>query len=134
MTIPTIDLVREWHELFGVPVLSFPCVPNAERCELRERLLREELDEFADAVATGDIAEILQELMDLQYVLDGTLLEFGLYEFKDAGFAEVHRANMSKVGSDGNPIKREDGKVLKGPYFTAPDLQAVLDGDNDTEE
>jgi predicted HAD superfamily Cof-like phosphohydrolase len=132
--IPTIKLVRDWHIQFGVPVLDKPTIPDADRMQLRVDLLYEELEELEDAIAIKDIVEIFDALLDLQYIIDGSLCEFGLHKFKEAGFAEVHRSNMSKAGEDGNPIKREDGKILKGPLFTAPDLQAILGGDYDTEE
>lgn len=134
MTIPSIKLVKQWHKLFGVPVLTEPTIPNPARCKLRIDLIKEELQELEDAIEDQNIIDILDALSDLQYVLDGTYLEFGLEHLKDASFAEVHRSNMSKVGSDGQPIKREDGKILKGPYYRAPDFAPIMGGDYDTAE
>ena len=83
----------------------------------------EELDELKEALEQGDVVETLDALTDLQYVLDGAYLSFGLQDQKMAAFTEVHRSNMSKLGEDGKPIRREsDGKVLKGPDYFKPDL------------
>ena len=108
MTVPTIKLVKDWHELFGVPVQPEPIIPNKERCKLRIDLIKEELQELEDAIADQNIIDILDALSDLQYVLDGTYLEFGLGHLKEASFAEVHRSNMSKAGSDGQPLRDRD--------------------------
>jgi len=85
--------------------------------------LAEELDELKEALAAGDMVETLDALIDLQYVLDGAFLSFGLHGVKTAAFNEVHRSNMSKLGEDGKPIRREgDGKVMKGPNYFKPDM------------
>ncbi|MDK3019658.1 nucleoside triphosphate pyrophosphohydrolase family protein [Pseudodonghicola flavimaris] len=129
MTAPTgsdtLALVRAWHEAFGVPVAGTPGLP-AQRAAMRLALLEEEVAELRAAVATGDLVEVLDALCDIQYVLDGTFLEFGLHRQKAPAMAEVHRSNMSKLGADGRPVLRADGKVLKGPAFSPPDLAAVL--------
>ena len=97
--------------------------------DLRINLLAEELDELREALVAGDIVEVLDALTDLQYVLDGAYLSFGLHDVKDAAFAEVQRSNMSKLGEDGKPIRREsDGKILKGPNFFEPDLSQFIKG------
>lgn len=121
--------VGEFHRAFGVDYWSGPTVPTPERRGLRFSLLYEELKELHEAFETGNMVEILDALCDLQYVLDGTFLECGLQDFKDAAMREVHRSNMSKLGEDGKPILREDGKVIKGPNYFAPYLHAVLNGD-----
>jgi len=90
---------------------------------LRIALLEEELEELKEALANNDPQETLDALIDLQYVLDGAFLSFGLQAVKDMAFDEVHRSNMSKLGADGKPIRRpEDGKVMKGPNYFKPDL------------
>ena len=95
--------------------------------KLRLNLLQEEVDELKEALANGDTVEALDALTDIQYVLDGAYLSLGLHKLKDAAFSEVQRSNMSKLGEDGKPIRREeDGKILKGPNYFAPDLKAVL--------
>lgn len=122
---PTLEQVQEFHEAFGLPVLDAPTIPK-ERLEMRLGLLEEEMRELREAAEAGDLTEVYDALLDIQYVLDGTFLEFGMQGLKDIGFAEVHRSNMSKLGEDGKPIYREDGKVLKGPNFFRPDLAALL--------
>ncbi len=121
----SLDQVREWHEHFKVPVLDDPALPPGRR-DMRLSILEEEVRELRDAVEAGNMVEVLDALCDIQYVLDGTFLEFGLHKVKENAFAEVHASNMSKLGEDGEPILREDGKVLKGPNFRRPDLGQFL--------
>jgi predicted HAD superfamily Cof-like phosphohydrolase len=122
----TLACVRKFHEVFGAPVKNRPDISDKALNELRIRLLQEELDELKAALEAGDIVETLDALTDLQYVLDGAYLSFGLHEIKNAAFEEVQRANMSKLGEDGKPVLREsDRKVLKGPNYRAPDIKAV---------
>jgi len=94
--------------------------------QVRVSLLEEEIGELREAVEAGDMVEVLDALCDIQYVLDGAFLEFGLHSVKDAAFAEVQASNMSKLGEDGKPILREDGKILKGPNFRPPNLAQFL--------
>ena len=115
----TIEQVREFHR-------TFVTQPDEVIQKCRLDLLKEELKELEDAVAAGNRVEILDALTDLQYVLDGTYIVFGLCHLKDEAFAEVHKSNMSKLGSDGKPIYREDGKVLKGPNYQPPNLRRFL--------
>ena len=123
MSKSTLERVQEFHETYGLPVLSAPDISDEKTNTLRINLLAEELDELKEALAAGDMVEVLDALTDLQYVLDGAYLSFGLQDKKEAAFAEVHASNMSKLGEDGKPIRREsDGKVLKGPNYFKPDL------------
>lgn len=123
MSKSTLDMVKEFHETYGLPVLPEPNITDAKTNALRINLLAEELDELTEALKDGDIVEVLDALTDLQYVLDGAYLSFGLQDKKMPAFTEVHRSNMSKLGEDGKPIRREsDGKVLKGPNYFKPDL------------
>jgi len=123
MTKTTLIQVQEFHETYGLPVKSEPHISDAQTNALRINLLAEELDELREALEAGDMVEVLDALTDLQYVLDGAYLSFGLHDVKQAAFDEVHRSNMSKLGADGKPIRREgDGKVLKGPNFFEPAL------------
>lgn len=123
----TLEQVQEFHETYGLPVLSSPDISDEKTNALRINLLAEELDELKEALAQGDLVETLDALIDLQYVLDGAFLSFGLQGLKKEAFDEVHRSNMSKLGEDGKPIRREsDGKVLKGPHFFQPDLKKFL--------
>ncbi|MDB6180253.1 nucleoside triphosphate pyrophosphohydrolase family protein [Paracoccus fistulariae] len=121
----TLAIVQEWHEAFDVPVEESPVIPEA-RVQMRLALLEEEVAELRAAAQAGDLVEVLDALCDIQYVLDGTFLEFGLHKLKDRAMAEVHDSNMSKLGADGRPVLREDGKVLKGPSFRRPDLARIL--------
>lgn len=127
MTKTTLTQVQEFHETYGLPVLSAPDVSDEKTNALRINLLAEELDELKEALAAGDLVETLDALIDLQYVLDGAFLSFGLHHVKEAAFDEVHRSNMSKLGEDGKPIRREsDGKVLKGPNYFRPDITQFI--------
>ncbi|MDB5110805.1 MAG: Phosphoribosyl-ATP pyrophosphohydrolase, partial [Mucilaginibacter sp.] len=92
-----LNQVAEFHTTFKHPILPAPVIPSKERCELRIALLAEELKELQQAVEDNNLVEVADALCDLQYVLSGAILEFGLGEkFKDL-FDEVHRSNMSKA-------------------------------------
>jgi predicted HAD superfamily Cof-like phosphohydrolase len=134
--------VVEFHEAFGAPIALTPTVPPEERRKLRCQLLLEETLEFVKAsgfiVRIGthedfvftpafepDVAEAADALADIRYVTDGAAVEWGIPLEKC--FREVHRSNMSKLGEDGKPILRADGKILKGPNFTLPDLKSILE-------
>lgn len=123
----TLAGVRQFHETYGLPVKDAPDLSDARTNNLRINLLQEELNELKEALEAGDTVEVLDALTDLQYVLDGAYLSLGYHLLKDAAFDEVQRSNMSKLGLDGKPIIRpEDGKILKGPNFSEPDLAGVL--------
>ncbi len=123
----TLDQVQEFHETYGLPVKAAPDLTCAQTNELRINLLAEELDELKEAIADDDHVEVLDALIDLQYVLDGAFLSFGMADVKEAAFAEVHSSNMSKLGEDGKPIRREgDGKVMKGPNYFKPDMAQFI--------
>ena len=125
MASDTLSIVREWHEAFDVPVENVPTIPE-QRAQMRLDILEEEVAELRAAVEAGDLVEALDALCDIQYVLDGTFLEFGLHQLKQDAMAEVHSSNMSKLGADGRPVLRDDGKVLKGPGLRQPDLASIL--------
>jgi predicted HAD superfamily Cof-like phosphohydrolase len=123
----TLEQVKIFHETYGLPVKGTPDISDPQTNELRINLLQEELDELKEALENGDIVETLDALTDLQYVLDGAYLSFGLHQLKEIAFDEVQRSNMSKLGADGKPIRREgDGKVLKGPNYTPPNIAQFL--------
>jgi len=92
-----LELVEKFHQLFQHPILESPQIPDEQRCDLRFNLMQEELNEFLEAVKAKDIVEIADALADLQYVLSGTILEFGFGKIFNEIFAEVHRSNMSKA-------------------------------------
>jgi len=129
MTKSTLDRVREFHEVYGLPVAKAPNINDEKVNGLRVELLREELEELTVALKERDLVEVLDALTDIQYVLDGAYLSFGLQDLKEKAFAEVQRANMSKLGADGKPVVREsDGKILKGPNYTPPDIKSIVEG------
>ncbi|GAB3422388.1 pyrophosphohydrolase domain-containing protein [Flindersiella endophytica] len=116
--------VREFHEAFGLGVAAEP-TPRPETWKLRIALLREEFEEYVAAAEAGDLVEVADALADMMYVIYGTAVEYGIP--LDAVLDEVHRSNMSKLGADGRPVYREDGKVMKGPAFRPPDVAGVLE-------
>lgn len=135
MSKSTLDQVQEFHETYGLPVESAPTISDEKTNTLRINLLQEELNELKEALEQGDLVETLDALIDLQYVLDGAFLSFGMQSLKQAAFDEVHRSNMSKLGEDGKPIRREsDGKVLKGPNYFKPDIAQFLKTELDKTE
>jgi len=93
---------------------------------LRYRLGKEELVEYLDACNNDDLVEITDALADQLYILLGTMIAHGMQDIIGDVFNEVHRSNMSKLGEDGKPIYREDGKVLKGPNFSKPKIEQFL--------
>ena len=120
------ERVREFMEVFGQEVKNKPEWPDGETMELRIDLIEEELGELQNAIidADGTLVDVADALSDLLYVVYGAGHSFGID--LDKCFTEVHRSNMSKLGEDGKPIYREDGKVLKGKNFTEPNLKEVL--------
>lgn len=118
------ELVREFHEVFGLPIGASPALLDGDRTGLRYELIREELEELADAQNGTDLVAIADALADLAYVVYGAAVEYGIP--LDAVVREVHRSNMTKLGADGRPIRREDGKVLKGPAYEPPNISQVL--------
>tara|TARA_Y100001938_G_scaffold122862_1_gene171650 strand:- start:465 stop:851 length:387 start_codon:yes stop_codon:yes gene_type:complete len=118
------EKVGDFMEAFGQRVEVEPTWPDFDTRELRLELIAEELDELSDAVADRNMVDIADALTDLLYVVYGAGHTFGID--LDECFQEVHRSNMSKLGPDGRPIKREDGKILKGPKYFHPDLEGIL--------
>lgn len=105
--------VAAFHRLFEMPILDHPSVPSVERCKLRISLLQEELNELQDAIDNNDIKEAADAFCDLQYVLSGAILEFGLAsKFKEL-FDEVQRSNMSKACSSLEEAQLTQEKYLK---------------------
>ncbi len=95
-----LEKVEEFQITFKSPVLPSPTLIDKQRAALRIQLIQEELDELKEAVANDDLVEVADALADLQYVLSGTILEFGMKDEFNNMFAEVHRSNMSKVCKD----------------------------------
>jgi len=118
------ELVGDFMEAFGQAVEYEPTWPDFSTRELRVELIQEEVQELIEAIDNKDMVEIADALTDILYVVYGAGHAFGID--LDACFDEVHASNMSKLGEDGRPLKREDGKIMKGPGFFAPDLESVL--------
>ena len=118
------EKVGDFMEAFGQRVEMEPTWPDFDTRELRLELIQEELEELSDAVADRDMIQIADALTDLLYVVYGAGHSFGLD--LDECFEEVHRSNMSKLGENGRPIYREDGKVMIGPGYFEPDLEGIL--------
>lgn len=150
--LDSLNQVATFHKTFNAPILETPQIPSKERCALRVSLLQEELNELKQAIEDQDIVEIADALCDLQYVLSGAVLEFGLGDkFVDL-FNEVQRSNMSKAcdteeqaqetiehylakgeqayyeksGEKYNVHRSADHKVLKNKYYSAADLASIL--------
>jgi predicted HAD superfamily Cof-like phosphohydrolase len=123
-----IQAVQTFHKAFK---LGFRDTPKAnlglEKNILRYKLMREENEEYLDAATNDDLAEVADALGDMLYILCGTIIEHGLQHKIEAVFDEIQRSNMSKLGQDGEPIYREDGKVLKGPNYFKPKIKDILD-------
>ena len=103
-----------------------PTLLQPDEYYLRYRLGKEELVEYLDACNEDNLTEVTDALADQLYILLGTMIAHGMQNVIEDVFDEVHRSNMSKLGSDGKPIYREDGKVLKGPNFSPPNLEKFL--------
>lgn len=89
--------------------------------------MAEENDEYLEAAKAGDMVEIADALGDQLYILCGTILRHGMQDVIESVFKEIQASNMSKLGADGNPIYREDGKVLKGPNYFKPDIKSAME-------
>ena len=105
---------------------SKPTLISEDDYSLRYKLGKEELDEYLDACKDGDLIEVADALADQLYILLGTMISHGMQDVIEDIFDEVHRSNMSKLGEDGKPIHREDGKVLKGPNYSPPNVSKYL--------
>lgn len=121
-----LEKVNKFHEAFGVNVEKRPIIPTKERCELRQNIIQEEVDELKVAWESGNLTEVADALADIHYVIMGTVLEFGLQDKYQEIFNEVHRSNMSKLGENGMPIYREDGKVIKSELYSPPEIDKIL--------
>ena len=124
-----INAVREFHDAFKIPNSDKPNASlTEEEVMLRYRLMAEENDEYLEAAKEGDIVEIADALGDQLYILCGTILRHGMHDIIEDVFTEIQASNMSKLGADGKPIYREDGKVLKGPNYFKPNISKVIEG------
>jgi len=122
-----IKHVEEFHNAFGIKNNAKPTAQIDEDVFLlRHRLMSEENGEYLEACKSGDLVEIADALGDMMYILCGTILSHGLQDKIENIFEEIQRSNMSKLGNDGQPIYREDGKIMKGPCYFKPDIKNNL--------
>ncbi len=117
--------VKKFMETFGQEVKSKPAFPSEKISKLRYDLIKEELDEFQEALNDKNLKEVADSLTDILYVTYGAGHAFGID--LDKCFDEVQRSNMSKLGADGKPIYNEHGKVMKGPNYFEPNLKKFID-------
>jgi phosphoribosyl-ATP pyrophosphohydrolase len=116
-------LVREFHETYGQTIRTTPVLNIPEKL-MRLGLVEEETEEYGVAVETDDLVEIADALADIVYVAFGAALAHGID--LDEVLQEVQRSNLSKLGADGEVLRRADGKIIKGPNFSEPDIATVL--------
>ena len=123
-----ITAVQTFHEAFGLGMKDSPTANlDVHKNLLRYKLMREENEEYLDAANNKDLVEVADALGDMLYILCGTIIEHGMQHKIEEVFNEIQKSNMSKLGADGKPIFREDGKVLKGPNYFKPDIKTILD-------
>ena len=118
--------VHEFHESFLIGNAAAPKLVEEKDYTLRYNLMKEENEEYLEACQKGDLTEIADALGDQMYILFGTILKHGLQHKIEAIFDEIHRSNMSKLDENGQPIFREDGKVLKSNLYFRPDIAKHL--------
>ena len=116
--------VKIFMEKFGQMVRTKPQFPDDKTMQLRLDLIKEELNELEEAMKTKNLKEVADALTDILYVTYGAGYAYGID--LDQCFKEVQRANMSKLGEDGKPIYNDQGKVMKGPNYTKPDLSKFI--------
>ena len=123
-----INSVKEFHKEFNLDFLESPKANiGHEKNKLRFNLMKEENEEYLNAANNNDLIEVADALGDMLYILCGTIIEHGFQYKIDEIFDEIQNSNMSKLGKDGKPIYREDGKVLKGPNYFKPNIEKILD-------
>lgn len=122
-----IGAVAQFHDAFGIQNNTQPTAQlTAADVQLRYDLMKEENEEYLEAAQSGDLVEIADALGDQLYILCGTILRHGLQHNITEVFEEIQRSNMSKLDANGNPIYREDGKVLKSELYFKPDIAKIL--------
>jgi predicted HAD superfamily Cof-like phosphohydrolase len=120
--------VAEFHEIFKIGNENSPIANvGKDTYNLRFNLMKEENDEYLVACKEGDLVEIADALGDQLYILCGTILKHGLQNKIEEVFDEIQRSNLSKLDINGNPIFREDGKILKGENYFKPKIKNILE-------
>ena len=124
-----IAAVTKFHEVYRIPYAVQPTTDvDPQLIALRHRLMAEENEEYLEAALAGNLVEVADALGDMLYILCGTMITHGMQDKIEDVFREIKRSNLSKLGADGQPIYREDGKVMKGPNYFKPDIAAILAG------
>ena len=122
-----LKAVQEFHEAFGLDYKQSPVAKLPEgKLKLRFDLMAEENEEYLEAAKNDDLVEVADALGDMLYILCGTILEHGMQHKIEAVFNEIQRSNMSKLGGNGEPIYRHDGKVMKGPNYFKPNIKEII--------
>ena len=123
-----IKAVQEFHEAFKIGYrTSLKADLGISKNTLRFDLMKEENEEYLEAANNNDMVEVADALGDMLYILCGTIIEHGMQHKIEAVFEEIQQSNMSKLGADGQPIYRQDGKVLKGPNYFKPNIKQILE-------
>lgn len=123
-----LDAVKQFHKSFGLGIEEKPTIAlSNEKKHLRYNLMKEENEEYLQAALGNDLVEVADALGDMLYILCGTMLEHGMQYKIEEIFDEIQKSNMSKLGKDGKPIYREDGKVLKGPDYFKPNIKKIIE-------
>ncbi|MEE2771124.1 MAG: nucleoside triphosphate pyrophosphohydrolase family protein [Bacteroidota bacterium] len=124
----SIAAVKEFHSALGLGIKEIPTADlGTAKNKLRFELMKEENEEYLEAANNNDLEEVADALGDMLYILCGTIIEHGMQHKIEEVFEEIQSSNMSKLGADGKPIYREDGKVLKGPNYFKPNIKKVLE-------
>ena len=119
--------VKIFHEAFGVKISNKPTLElSKDILKLRYSLMEEENNEYLKAVEEKNLIEVADALGDMLYILCGTILTHGFQNLIEDIFDEIQSSNMSKLGDDGKPIYRNDGKVLKGPNYKKPNIKKII--------
>jgi len=123
-----LNHVEKFHDTFGIPNEYAPkATISNDLIDLRFKLMAEENEEYLEAAKNGDLVEVADALGDMMYILCGTILSHGMQHKIEEVFEEIQRSNMSKLGEDGKPIYRDDGKVLKGPNYFKPNIAKIIE-------
>jgi predicted HAD superfamily Cof-like phosphohydrolase len=123
-----LQCVADFHTAFQIPNSAQPhAALTADEVALRHRLMGEENDEYLQAANAGDVVEVADALGDQLYILAGTMMRHGMQDVIVKVFQEIQASNMSKLGPNGEPLLREDGKVMKGPNYFRPNIGGILE-------
>jgi predicted HAD superfamily Cof-like phosphohydrolase len=122
-----INSVKIFHEVYKLSYKDSPVADiGIDKINLRFKLMAEENQEYFEAAKNNDIVEVADALGDMLYILCGTIIEHGMQDKIEEIFDEIQKSNLSKLGEDGKPIYRNDGKVMKGPNYFKPNISEIL--------